>query len=129
MKTKLLLPVLALLFCSFATITAQTKVEVNSKQVNSMLQKDKKWIVLDVRSAEEFNSGHIKGALNIDIRQPDAFSKIDKLNKNAKYIVHCRTNHRSGMAVEHMMQSGFKNIYQMMDGWSGWSMNNLPVQK
>jgi phage shock protein E len=129
MKTKLLLPVLALLFCSFATITAQTKVEVNSKQVNSMLQKDKKWIVLDVRSAEEFNSGHIKGALNIDIRQPDAFSKIDKLNKNAKYIVHCRTNHRSGMAVEHMMQSGFKNIYQMMDGWSGWLTNNLPVQK
>ena len=129
MKTKLLLPVLALLFCSFATITAQTKVGVNSKQVNSMLQKDKKWIVLDVRSAEEFNSGHIKGALNIDIRQPDAFSKIDKLNKNAKYIVHCRTNHRSGMAVEHMMQSGFKNIYQMMDGWSGWLTNNLPVQK
>jgi len=129
MKTKLLLPVLALLFCSFAMITAQTKVEVNSKQVNSMLQKDKKWIVLDVRSAEEFNSGHIKGALNIDIRQPDAFSKIDKLNKNAKYIVHCRTNHRSGMAVEHMMQSGFKNIYQMMDGWSGWLTNNLPVQK
>ena len=129
MKTKLLLPVLALLFCSFAMITAQTKVEVNSKQVNSMLQKDKKWIVLDVRSAEEFNSGHIKGAVNIDIRQPDAFSKIDKLNKNAKYIVHCRTNHRSGMAVEHMMQSGFKNIYQMMDGWSGWLTNNLPVQK
>ena len=129
MKTKLLLPVLALLFCSFTTITAQTKIEVNSKQVNSMLQKDKKWIVLDVRSAEEFNSGHIKGALNIDIRQPDAFSKIDKLNKNAKYIVHCRTNHRSGMAVEHMMQSGFKKIYQMMDGWSGWLTNNLPVQK
>lgn len=129
MKTKLLLPVLALLFCSFATVTAQKKIEVNSKQVNSMLQKNKKWIVLDVRTADEFNSGHIKGALNIDIRQSDAFSKIDKLNKNAKYIVHCRTNHRSGMAVEHMMQSGFKNIYQMMDGWSGWSSNNLPVQK
>jgi phage shock protein E len=129
MKTKLILPVLALLFCSFTTIAAQTKVEVNSKQVNSMLQKDKKWIVLDVRSAEEFNSGHIRGAVNIDIRQPDAFSKIDKLNKDAKYIVHCRTNHRSGMAVDHMLQSGFKNIYQMMDGWSGWSTNNLPVQK
>ena len=129
MKTKLLLPVLALLFCSFTTVMAQTKVEVNSKQVSSMLQKDKKWIVLDVRTADEFNSGHIKGAVNIDIRQPDAFSKIDKLNKNAKYIVHCRTNHRSGMAVEHMLQSGFKNIYQMMDGWSGWSTNDLPVQK
>ena len=53
----------------------------------------------------------------------------DKLNKNAKYIVHCRTNHRSGIAVNHMIQNGFKNIYQMMDGWSGWSMNNLTVQK
>lgn len=129
MKTKLLLPVLALLFCSFTTITAQNKASVNSKQVSSMLLKDKKIIVLDVRTAEEFSYGHIKGALNIDIRQPDAFSKIDKLNKNAKYIVHCRTNHRSGIAVNHMIQSGFKNIYQMMDGWSGWSMNNLPVQK
>ncbi|MBP6662196.1 MAG: rhodanese-like domain-containing protein [Paludibacter sp.] len=129
MKTKLLLPVIALLFCSFTTITAQNKVSVSSKQVSSMLLKDKKIIVLDVRTAEEFSYGHIKGALNIDIRQPDAFSKIDKLNKNAKYIVHCRTNHRSGIAVNHMIQSGFKNIYQMMDGWSGWSMNNLPVQK
>ncbi len=129
MKTKLLLPVIALLFCSFTTITAQNKVSVSSKQVSSMLLKDKKIIVLDVRTAEEFSYGHIKGALNIDIRQPDAFSKIDKLNKNAKYIVHCRTNHRSGIAVNHMIQSEFKNIYQMMDGWSGWSMNNLPVQK
>jgi len=129
MKTKLLLPVLVLLFCSFTTITAQNKVSVSSKQASSMLLKDKKIIVLDVRTAEEFSYGHIKGALNIDIRQPDAFSKIDKLNKNAKYIVHCRTNHRSGIAVNHMIQSGFKNIYQMMDGWSGWSMNNLPVQK
>ena len=129
MKTKLLLPVIALLFCSFTTIKAQNKVSVSSKQVSSMLLKDKKIIVLDVRTAEEFSYGHIKGALNIDIRQPDAFSKIDKLNKNAKYIVHCRTNHRSGIAVNHMIQSGFKNIYQMMDGWSGWSMNNLPVQK
>ncbi len=129
MKTKLLLPVIALLFCSLTTITAQNKVSVSSKQVSSMLLKDKKIIVLDVRTAEEFSYGHIKGTLNIDIRQPDAFSKIDKLNKNAKYIVHCRTNHRSGIAVNHMIQSGFKNIYQMMDGWSGWSMNNLPVQK
>ena len=129
MKTKLLLPVIALLFCSFTTITAQNKVSASSKQVSSMLLKDKKIIVLDVRTAEEFSYGHIKGALNIDIRQPDAFSKIDKLNKNAKYIVHCRTNHRSGIAVNHMIQSEFKNIYQMMDGWSGWSMNNLPVQK
>ncbi len=104
-------------------------MEVNSKEVSTMLQKDKKLVVLDVRTADEFNEGHIKGAINIDIRQPDAFSKIDKLDHNAKYIVHCRTNHRSKIAVDHMVQSGFKTVYQMMDGSIGWFQNGLPVVK
>jgi len=129
MKTKILLPVFALLLFSFVSIQAQNKVEVNSKQVSVLLQKNQKLVVLDVRSADEFKDGHIKGAINIDIRQPDAFSRIDKLNRTAKYIVYCRTNHRSGIAVGHMMQSGFKTIYQMMDGFPGWAANNLPVQK
>ena len=129
MKNKILLPVLVLLFSSFAGLQAQNRIAVSSKQVSTMLQKDNKFVVLDVRSVDEFKDGHIKGAINIDIRQPDAFSKIDKLNRNAKYIVYCRTNHRSGIAVEHMMQSGFKTIYQMMDGFPGWAANNLAIQK
>ena len=129
MKNKILLPVLVLLFSSFASLQAQNRIAVSSKQVSTMLQKDNKFVVLDVRTVDEFKDGHIKGAINIDIRQPDAFSKIDKLNRNAKYIVYCRTNNRSGIAVEHMMQSGFKTIYQMMDGFPGWAANNLAIQK
>jgi len=129
MKIRILLPAIILVLSSFIGVQAQNKIEVNSKQVSTLLQKDKKLVVLDVRTAEEFNEGHIKGAVNIDIYQPDAYSRIDKLNKNAKYIVHCRTSRRSGMAVDHMMQSGFKNVYQMMDGFPGWAANKLPVQK
>jgi len=129
MKTKILIPVLLLFLSTFAALEAQTKKEVNSKQANTMLQKDSKLFVLDVRTPEEFKEGHIKGAINIDIRQEDAFSKIDKLNRNAKYLVYCRTNHRSGMAVEHMTQSGFKNVYQMLDGFPGWAANKLAIQK
>ena len=112
-----------------ATLAAQRKIEVNSKTVSTMLQKDPKLIVLDVRTPEEYKDGHIPGAINLDIRQADTFNKLDKLNRNAKYIVYCRTNHRSGMAVDHMMQSGFKNVYQMMDGFPGWEANKLVVQK
>ena len=129
MKIKILLPAIFLMLSSIIGVQAQKKIEVNSKQASTLLQKDKKLVVLDVRTPEEFNEGHIKGAVNIDIRQPDAFSKIDKLNRKATYIVHCRTNHRSGIAVDHMMQSGFKNVYQMMDGFPGWEGNKLPVQK
>ena len=129
MKNKLLASLVVLMVVSFTSIQAQNKIEVNSKEVNAMLQKDKKLIVLDVRTVEEYQEGHIKGAVNIDIRLTDAFSKIDKLDHNAKYIVHCRSNHRSKTAVDHMLQSGFKNVYQMMDGIIGWNQNNLPVTK
>ena len=129
MKLKVLLPVLILLLSSLASIQAQKKVEVSSQQVNTMLQKEKNWVVLDVRTPNEFNEGHINGAININIFDQDALSRIDKLNRKAKYIVYCRTNHRSGIAVEHMMQSGFKTIYQMMDGFPGWAANRLPIQK
>jgi len=129
MKIKTFISIIILLLSSLIAINAQNKTEVNSKEVNAMLQKDKKFIVLDVRTAEEFNAGHIQGAINIDIKQPDALSKIGKLDHNAKYIVHCRTNHRSKIAVDHMVQSGFKTVYQMMDGFMGWNQNGLPLTK
>ena len=129
MKIKFLISAIVLVLSSFIGAQAQNKIEVNSKQANALLQKDTKIIVVDVRTPEEFNAGHIKGALNIDVYEPDAFKKIDKLNKNSKYIVHCRTNRRSGIIVDHMIKSGFKNVFQMMDGFPGWEGNKFPVQK
>lgn len=129
MKIKILLPAIFLMLSSVLGIQAQNKVEVNSKQANVLLQKDKKIIVLDVRTPDEFNQGHIKGALNIDVYQSDAISKIDKLNKNAKYLVYCRTRNRSGFVVEHMMKNGFKNVYQMVDGFPGWEGNKFAYEK
>jgi len=129
MKLNKLLPILVLMLISLTNIDAQNKVEVISKQANSLLQKDTKIIVLDVRTPEEFNQGHIKGALNIDVYKSDAISKIDKLNKNTKYLVYCRTRNRSGYVVDHMIKGGFKNVYQMIDGFPGWEGNKLPFQK
>jgi phage shock protein E len=128
-RIKRIVPVLILLISISSFLEAQTKKEVNSKVVSVMLQKDAKLVVLDVRTADEFKEGHIKGAINIDIRREDAFARIDKLNRNVPYVVYCRTNHRSGMAVDHMMKSRFKKVYQMMDGFPGWAENKLPVQK
>jgi len=128
-KINKILPVLILLITISSFLEAQTKKEVNSKLVSVMLQKDAKSVLLDVRTADEFKEGHIKGAINIDIRKEDAFTRIDKLNRNVPYIVYCRTNNRSGMAVDHMMKSGFKKVFQMMDGFPGWVDNKLPVQK
>jgi rhodanese-related sulfurtransferase len=126
MKIKYIIFVFVL-FTAFIQLNAQNKTEVNSKQVSELIQKNKKWIILDVRTPEEFKAGHLKGAINIDIKRSDAFGLIDKLDHNATYVVHCRTHHRSQIAVDHMLGSGFKRIYQMMDGYTGWEQNKLPV--
>ena len=128
MKLKFLLPILMLLLVSFSNLSAQ-RTQLNSPEIKEVLKKNKAIVILDVRTAEEFAEGHLKGAQNIDIRQSDAYIKLDKLNPKTTYLVYCRTNHRSGMAVEYMMQKGFKNVYQMMDGFPGWAANNFDSEK
>ena len=119
-----------LLLISF-TIMAQAQkiVQVTSNEVSTLLEKNKKWIILDVRTPAEFKEGHLKNAINIDITADDSHQKIDKLNKKASYIVHCRTNHRSAKAVEYMNNQGFKTIYQMTDGYTGWIENKKTIEK
>jgi len=128
MKLKFLVPIFVVMLASFPGVSAQ-KIQLKSPEVKEVLKKNKSIVILDVRTPEEFAAGHLKGAKNIDIKQPDAYSKIDKLNTKTSYLVYCRTNHRSGMAVEYMMQKGFKKVYQMMDGFPGWAANNFDSEK
>ena len=128
MKLKFLVPVFLVMLALFQGVSAQ-KIQLKSPEVKEVLKKNKSIVILDVRTPEEFAAGHLKGAKNIDIKQPDAYSKLDKLNTKTTYLVYCRTNHRSGMAVEYMMQKGFKNVYQMMDGFPGWAANNFDSEK
>ena len=128
MKMKFLLPIFIVMLASFSGVSAQ-KMQLNSPEVKEVLKKNKSIVILDVRTAEEFAAGHLKGAQNIDIRQQDAYSKLNKLNPKTTYLVYCRTNHRSGLAVDYMMQKEFKTVYQMMDGFPGWAANNFAYEK
>lgn len=105
------------------TMQAQIK-EVSAATVKKTLAKEKDWVVLDVRTPEEFSQGHIPGAVNINLYQPDAKDRIGKLNKNAKYIVYCRTQNRSGVVADFMVKNGFKTVHQMVDGIGGWNSVN-----
>jgi phage shock protein E len=128
MKTKII--ALLVLFTSIAcSNNAQQIIPVTSTETLSLLEKEKDIIILDVRTPGEFSAGHLKNAINIDVHQPDALAQINKLDKKAKYLVYCRTKNRSGVVVNNMIQNGFKNVYQMTDGYSVWSSNGLPFTK
>src|SRR5882672_9326431 len=73
------------------------------------LWKEKRGTVLDVRTAKEFESGHIPGALNIDLNAPNFDKKVADLDKSQTYLVHCAAGVRSVRACEKMSKLDFKN--------------------
>lgn len=128
MKIKIrTLSLVAILFI-ISAFTPTDLTIIYSKDVNKMISGKKKYIILDVRTPGEFNSGHIKGAINIDVNQMDVYTKIDKLDKNAKYIVYCRTQNRSQVVGNYMISKGFKEVYKMQDGIVGWLANGFPTE-
>lgn len=87
-------------------------------------------IILDVRTAEEFNSGHLAGAINADYNQTDNFSAyLDTLDKNKTYFIYCRTGNRSGKATQLMADKGFASVINLDGGIVAWQSAGLPVRK
>lgn len=78
-------------------------------------------ILVDVRTAEEYGSGHIENALNIDVKQ-DNFEKnaINMLPKDKTIAVYCRSGRRSKKAAEILSKNGY-NVIELDSGYTGWT--------
>ena len=85
--------------------------------------------VLDVRTPAEFHAGCLNGAKNIDFEAADFETKAAGLDKNANYLVYCRTGRRSGLAVAKLREMGFKNIIEMKGGITAWTSAGEPVSQ
>jgi rhodanese-related sulfurtransferase len=77
-------------------------------------------VILDVRSAEEYCSGHIPGAINIDYRSPSFEDQLSGLDRNKAHLVYCRTGVRSQKALPIMKRLGFSEIYNLTRGIVDW---------
>lgn len=86
-------------------------------------------IVVDVREANEWSSGHIAGARHIVLGQLDnRISELDKF-KAKPVIVCCASGGRSGSAVAKLKKAGFEKAVNLDGGLSAWSSANLPLTK
>ena len=90
---------------------------------------DKKVVILDVRTPQEFADGHIAGAINLDFRDKDFAAKVAKLDKDKTYLVHCAAGVRSAKACDIMMPLSFKSLYDMKGGLSAWQKAGYPLEK
>ena len=123
-----------LLCCLLFTYTADADSAFNVRDVSAteaaeILKNDPEIRVLDVRTGFEFNRGHIEDAVNFNYYSRKFKAKLNTLDKNVTWLVHCRTGVRSGKTLPLMKAAGFTNVIHLQDGIVDWTKSGLPVVK
>ena len=84
---------------------------------------DADYILVDVRTAEEYESGHIQDAVNFDFYSESFQNDILTLDKNSSIILYCRTQNRSTKTANYLKENGYKEITILEGGITYWVKN------
>jgi rhodanese-related sulfurtransferase len=85
--------------------------------------------LLDVRTPDEYKSGHIKNALLADWQNSQDFdAKVKQLDKNKPVYTYCHSGRRSSAAAAHLRKEGFKEVYSLKGGIVAWKDADKPVE-
>ena len=111
-------------------VIAELKVrDVSAAEAATILMEDPEIGILDVRTGFEFDRGHLEGAVNLNYYSRKFKSKLDELDKEKTWLVHCRSGVRSGKTLPLMEAAGFKSVIHLKDGIVDWVNADLPVVK
>lgn len=125
---------------------------ITPEEAKELLGSKQGYIYLDVRTVPEFDAGHVPGAKNIPVVEPDAYGRMQlnpqfveivetNLIKGVKCITGCQKGGRSLKAAELLLNAGFTHILDMRGGFAGetdeagrvtfpgWSLRGLPITK
>jgi rhodanese-related sulfurtransferase len=104
------------------SITFETKkMDLTQEEWSSKLASDNKAYLLDVRTPEEFEEGHVPNATMLDIRQPESFMEgVQSMDSSKHYYIYCRSGARSAQACQVMNQMGIENTYNLLGGFMEW---------
>jgi rhodanese-related sulfurtransferase len=100
---------------------------VTPQQVREMqAQKSAALYVLDVRTPEEFASGHVPGAVNIPYDQVAA--RLAEIPKDKEVVLYCRSGRRAGLAAAELEKAGYEDLQLMQGDMPAWEKAGLPVE-
>ena len=107
-----LLPVLLLAGCTQDSELKQEEVYVNitAEEAKQIMDTQEGYVILDVRTQEEFDAGHIPGAIVIPNTEIAQRAERELPDKNQLLLVYCRSGNRSKKAAEILVQLGYTNI-------------------
>ena len=110
----------------------QTQIikDINVDEAYILIQnnsENQNFIILDIRTKEEYQNEHIQNSIMIDFYSDTFESELDKLDKNKSYLIYCRTGRRTGLTLDIMKELGFLEVYNMAGGITQWKTKGYPV--
>ncbi len=106
---------------------------INSPEINIISESDfveildSDYTLIDVRTQDEFDLGHIDGAINLDFYSETFQNDILSLPKNETIVLYCRTNNRSSKTANILKENGFKEISVLEGGITEWVKNGNDI--
>ena len=94
---------------------------ISDAQFNEIQDTD--FILVDVRTIEEYESGHIQNAVNFDFYSESFQKEILSFDKNSSIILYCRTQNRSTKTANYLKENGYKEITVIEGGITSWVKN------
>lgn len=85
------------------------------------------FVLLDVRTPEEFRAGHVPGAINIPVQELDARQADIAALGEQPLVVYCRTGHRAGIALQWLAARGHQHLSHLEGDMQGWVAAGRPV--
>jgi len=107
-----------------------TEIEaVSPEEAATLLEAHPELVVLDIRRPDEFASGHIAGALNVEYGADGFEAELSELDRDLPYLVHCRSGARSSASLPVFESLQFRKLYHLDSGFQGWEGAGLPVEQ
>ena len=95
--------------------------QVNAEEAAAMMEEESDYIILDVRTAQEYSEKHIPGAINIPNETIGTEDIPELPDKEQLILVYCRSGNRSKQASEKLVKLGYTNIVEFggINDWTG----------
>ncbi len=102
--------------------------EISPHEVKEKLDRGDKFLLIDTREDNEWERGHIVGAVHMGrgIIERDIVQAVQE--KDAAIVLYCGGGYRSALAADNLQKMGYKNVVSMSGGWREWNALGYPVE-
>jgi rhodanese-related sulfurtransferase len=101
---------------------------ISAQQVHEAINNEDTLQLVDLRTSEEYEVSHLKGAQNICLESDDFERKIKSLDKNKPVYVYCKKGSESAKAAEKLKELGFTKVYDLDGGIRSWEEKKLELE-